>query len=293
MNSIRSAAIRLLLRKSNMWNKPIHEIRRDMDKIKATGFPEGIIVKKEQVNEVDCEVFLNRDASNDSAVLYFHGGGFCLGIYHTNREFVAMISKRTGRNIYLPDYRLAPEYPFPAALEDAEAIFLGMLQKGYSANKLAIMGDSSGCALAVSALLKLKQSEVRMPVALAFITPVFDFAGIGETFSTRAGKDPFKLKDPFVISKNYFGLNNPISPMISPFYGDLDGLPQTLIHAGDYDVFLSDAYRFKEKMVAVGGQVELKIWRKMWHIFHMQASLVPESDKALEELCTFIKTKFQ
>ena len=124
---------------------------------------------------------------------------------------------------------------------------------------------------------------------LIFITPVFDLAGKGETFSTRVGKDPFKLKDPLSIAKIYTGSNNPFSPIISALYGELEGLPPVLIHAADYDVFLSDAYRFKEKAEAARGEVDLKVWRKMWHIFHMQASFVRESDKALNELCSYIK----
>jgi acetyl esterase/lipase len=150
------------------------------------------------------------------------------------------------------------------------------------------MGDSSGCALAVSALLALKQGGVRMPRALAFITPVFDLAGKGETFLTRAEKDPFELKDPLGIAKIYVGSNNPLSPMLSPLYGELQGLPPVLIHAADYDVFLSDSYRFKENAEKAGVNVELKVWRKMWHIFHMQSSFVPESMKALKELCSHI-----
>lgn len=291
MNSMQSAMVRFLLRRSNIWNKPLMDIRKDMEGIKTKGIPEGITVKKEQVNGVPCEVFLCGEAKKDKAVLYFHGGGFCLGIYSANLEFVAEISKQSGIDVYMPDYRLAPENPFPAALEDAVAVYKGMLQQGYDADNLVIVGDSSGCALAVSALLVLKQSGVRMPKALAFITPVFDLAGKGDTFSTRTVKDPFKSKDPLGIAKIYTGCNNPTSPMISPLYGELGGLPPTLIHAADYDVFLSDSYRFMELMAAGGGEIKMKVWRKMWHIFHMQAPLVPESSKALDELCSYIKSK--
>lgn len=293
MISIQSTLVRFLLKKTDIWNKPLQEIRRKMESIKAKGIPEGITLKKEKVNGVPCEVFLYHEAKMGNAILYFHGGGFCLGIYNANREFVAGISKKTGVNVYMPDYRLAPEHPFPAALEDAVAFYKGMLHKGYAAKDLIVMGDSSGCALAVSALLALKQSDERMPAALAFITPLFDLAGKGETFLTRAGTDPFKLKDPLGIAKIYLGLNNPTSPMISPLYGELAGLPPILIHAGDYDVFLSDAYRFQEKLEAAGGEAKMKVWKKMWHVFHMQATIVPESGVALTELCSYIKEKLQ
>lgn len=288
MGSIQSVAIRFLLRKSNLWNKPLHQIRTDMSKMKGSGIPKDIQVRTEEINGVSCEVFLSKKAKSNRAIIYFHGGGFCLGIYNANREFVAAIAEKSGMNVYMPDYRLAPEAPFPAALEDAIAVYKGILAQGYSENNITIMGDSSGCALALSALLVLKDSGVRMPKAFVCITPVFDLAGTGETFITKAGKDPFRLTDPLGIAKLYIGENNPSSPMLSPLYGDLSGLPAVLIHAGECDVFLSDSIRLMEKVKAVGGKPELKIWRKMWHIFHMQAAIVPEAKKAMDEIYSFL-----
>jgi acetyl esterase/lipase len=225
MGSIQSCLTRFLLRKSNMWNRPLDEIRQSMAGMKAKGMPDGISAKDEEVNGVPCKVFTCHGGKSDSALLYFHGGGFCMGIYPSNCEFAALISKLAGTDVYMPDYRLSPENPFPAALEDAVAVYKGLLNKGYRGDDLTVMGDSSGCALAVSALLVLKQGGVSMPRALAFITPVFDLAGKGETFLTRAEKDPFELKDPLGIAKIYVGSNNALSPMLSPLYGELQGLP--------------------------------------------------------------------
>lgn len=132
-----------------------------------------------------------------------------------------------------------------------------------------------------------------MPCSMAFITPVFDMAGHGDSFSSKAGKDPFKLIDPLGIAKIYISGNNPTSPVLSPLYGELGGLPPTLIHAADYDVFLSDSTRFAEKAKNDGVMVDIKVWRKMWHIFHMQAQFVPESSKALDKICLFIESNSQ
>lgn len=290
MSSIQSMLIRFLLRRSNLWNKPLPEIRKTMEALKSQGMPEGVEVSYETVNGVACNLFTPIDAAKGKAALYFHGGGFCLGIYEANREFVARLAKETGTAVYMPDYRLAPENPFPAALEDAVAVYKGLIQKGFSQKDIVVMGDSAGCALAVSALLVLKQSGEAMPRALAFITPVFDFAGKGETFTTRQKRDPFKPKDPLGVAKLYVGTNNPSSPVISPLYGELRGLPPMLIHAADYDVFLSDAVRLAEKAREAGVSVEIKVWRKMWHIFHMQVSIVPESKKAFTELCAYLSS---
>jgi acetyl esterase/lipase len=259
-----------------------------MEGIKAKGIPGGIETTGRVVNGVRCEIFRNTVKKSDKVILYLHGGGFCLGIYHANREFVARLALMTGMDAYMPDYRLAPEYPFPAALEDAIAVYKAILSEGY--RDIVMMGDSSGCALAVSALLVLKQSGQRMPGSMVFMTPVFDLAGKGESFTSKAGKDPFQSIDPLSIAKIYISDNNPASPMLSPLYSELKGLPPTLIHAAEYDVFLSDATRFAEQAKNDGATVDIKVWKKMWHIFHMQAPFVPESSKALEEIRLFLET---
>jgi len=291
MASIQSSIIRFLLRRSNIWNKPLNEVRKTMEGLKNTNdVPKYIKIEKTALNGVACEAFLHAVKKNKKVIMYFHGGGFCLGIYNANREFVARLAEASEMDVYMPDYRLAPEYPFPAALEDAIATYKGLiLSKGFTEKDIVIMGDSSGCALAMSALLVLKQSGEKMPGSMAFITPIFDLAGRGNSFVSKSRKDPFKLKDPLGIVKIYIGGNNATAPVISPLYGELDGLPPILIHAAEYDVFLSDSDRFAEKAKNAGVRVEIKLWKKMWHIFHMQASFVPESRQALHEICLFIR----
>ncbi len=291
MGSIQSIITRFLLRRSNIWNKPLNEVRKTMEGIKETNsVPKWIGTAKEKINGVDFETFIHYEKKSDKVILYFHGGGFCLGIYNANREFVAMLAETSGMDVYMPDYRLAPEHPFPAALEDAIAAYEGLLQnKGYSEKNIIIMGDSSGCALAISALLVLKQSGAKMPCRMAFITPVFDLGGRGDSFVSKAAKDPFKLKDPLGIAKIYIGGNNATTPVISPLYGELCGLPPMLIHGAEYDVFLSDSERMAEKAKEAGVKVDIRLWKKMWHIFHMQAPFVPESSQALNEMCLFVK----
>lgn len=286
MNSFQSCLVRFMLRRSNIWNKPVNEARKTMEGVKANELPKGIEISREMVNGVSCEVFRHSSGKKDKVIIYYHGGGFCLGIFPANREFVAKICLMTGADVYMPDYRLAPENPFPAALEDAKAVYSGIVENGFHGKDIIIMGDSSGCALAVSTLLELKQSNMEMPCALKFITPVFDFAGKGESFISKAAKDPFKPDDPLGIAKIYVAANNPTSPLISPLYGELDGLPPILIHAAEYDVFLSDSTRFAEKAKNAGVKVDIKVWRKMWHTFHMQESIVPESKKAFNEICS-------
>ena len=290
MGSIQSSLVRFMIRRSNIWNKPLNEVRKTLEGVKSNGMPKGIENSRQTINGVNYEVFKHPSGKKGKVILYFHGGGFCLGIFPTNREFVARICSMTETDVYMLDYRLAPEHPFPAALEDAIAAYEGIIGNAFNGKDIVIMGDSSGCALAVSALLALKQSSIEMPSSLNFITPVFDFAGKGDSFISRAKDDPYKIVDPLGIAKIYTAASNPTSPAISPLYGELDGLPPVLIHAAEHDVFLSDSTRFAEKAENAGVKVDIKVWRKMWHIFHMQAPFVPESKKALNEICLIGKS---
>ena len=276
--------VRKMLREAGMWNRPLSEIRAAMEAMPGQGMPEGVVASRMELGGVACEAFRGTQRSR-RAVMYFHGGGFCLGIYAANREFVAGLVQLLGADIYMPDYRLAPEHPFPAALEDAKAAYRGFVGLGYES--LLVMGDSSGCALALSALLGAKKNGERMPEAVTLVTPVLDLAGGGEA-PASARSDPFALKDPLGLTKNYTAGSDARRPEISPLYGELAGLPPMLIHAAQYDVFLGDAQRFAARATEAGVPLELKVWEGMWHIFHMQAAFVPEAAEAMAEMRGFI-----
>lgn len=269
----------------DLWNKPLAEIRQFMEGIPAAAA--HLQAVRREIGGVPCEIFDPPDTYKGKTILYFHGGGFCLGIYPSNREFVSGIAKSSGISTILADYRLAPENPFPAALDDAKAVLQELLQKE---NKLIVMGDSSGCALALSALLALKEAGAMLSAALVLLTPMLDFAGQGESLKTRARTDPFQMEDPLKIAKIYLNGNDPYSPMFSPIYGDLKGLPPILVHAADNDVFLSDAECLARKSKDAGCRVDFKVWPDMWHIFHMQAAVVPDAARALDKVYDFINS---
>lgn len=291
MGSVRRGVVRFLIERSTLWNQPLERIRGTMAGIKAKPISSAIETERTTINHVECDVFHPKEKHEGKVVIYFHGGGFCLGSYAANRQFVSEIARSTGAAVFMPDYRLAPEHPFPAALEDAVRTYRGVFQQGYCHKDVVVMGDSSGCSLALSALMTVRDSGEVLPTALAFITPVFDFDNRRTAAAASTTNDPFRLKDPLGIAKHYIADNNPQSPMISPLYGDLTGLPDTLIHGAGDDVFSGDSKAYAEAVSAAGGAVDLKVWNEMWHIFHMQASLVPESKKAFEELCAYVKAK--
>jgi acetyl esterase/lipase len=289
MSSMQSEYVRKMIRESGMWNLSLSEIRKNLEGMQSPGIPEGVKNTRVNIGGVDCEVFYYEEAKRDKVILYYHGGGFCLGIYPSNRDFVAGLAQRCKADIYMPDYRLAPENPYPAALEDASLVYRGLLDRGIKPENIVIMGDSSGGALSVSALLVLKEMGIPMPKALAYITPVFDLTGKCETFHTNREKDPFGQEDPLSIAKIYVGENDPSSPKLSPLFGKLEGLPPVLIHSAEHDVFAGDAERFARTVCLAGGKAEYKEWEEMWHTFHMQAAFVPEAESALEEMCSYMQ----
>lgn len=292
MASFRSSILRLLIRKTVNWNKPLSEIRAEIERMnKKAEIPPNLNVTPILAGEVQAELFEPIDAPKDKIIIYLHGGGYCLGIVNTNRSFVAKISTGTGMKVLLVDYRLAPENVFPAALEDAVSSFRWVLNKGYLPKNIFIVADSSGCGLSLAALMTLRNNNEPMPSAMVFISPVVDLKGTGDSIETRKKEDPFQYSDPLSIAKNYVGENDATLPIISPLFGDLYGLPPILIHASDYDVFLSDSIRLAEKLKRANKEVDLKIWAKMWHIFHMSYSLLPEGKVALEEIFMYIKGK--
>ncbi len=292
MASFRSSILRFLIRKTVNWNKSFVEIRTDLERLnKKADIPQNIKVQSVSAGGVKAELIEPEGAPSDKIVIYLHGGGYCLGIVNTNRGFVAKIAAGTGLKTLLVDYRLAPENPFPAAIEDVITAYRWLLSKGHLSRNMIFVADSSGCGLCLAALMSLRDDKVSMPAAMAFISPMVDLAGTGESFVTRKDVDPFQYLDPLCIIKNYIGDNDPMLPVLSPLFGDLQGLPPILIHASDYDVFLSDAVRLAEKASESGIEVNLKIWDRMWHIFHMNANLLPEAKTALEEIFTYIKNK--
>ena len=210
-----------------------------------------------------------------AAILHVHGGWFNLGTASAYRNFVGHIASSAGAAAFIPDYRLAPEHRFPAAVADVEACYRGLVDKGL--NKIAVTGDSAGGNLALALL-----SMERAPVGAVAISPVTDLALTGESFATRADADPYFTKSQvagFVAS--YLGRTDPMSPLASPLYGDFSGLPPIRVHVGDDEVLLDDSRRYVERAVAAGVDAELDIWMGMPHGF---VTAVREFDAARQAL---------
>lgn len=203
------------------------------------------------------------------AILHVHGGWFNFGSARAFRNFAGHIGLSAGANVFIPDYRLAPEHPFPGAVRDLEVCYRGLATTGVT--KIAITGDSAGGNLAL-VLLSIASAaaykDAVAPAGAVVFSPITDLALTGESYETRAEADPYFTKSQAAsLIRSYLGLSDPKNPVASPLYGDLAGLPPIRMHVGDDEVLLDDSIRFAERAVAAGVDAKLDVWRGMPHGF--------------------------
>ena len=231
----------------------------------------------------------------EHAILYLHGGAFVMGSPATHRELAARLSAATGTRLLVLDYRLAPEHPFPAAVEDAIAAYHWLLGQGYSSDQVVIGGDSAGGSLTIQTLLALRDAGDPLPAAGFCMSPPLDWVHFdGESYQTRARVDPWITEEMCRFTGGlYVGENDPATPLLNPLDMDLKGLPPLCIHAGDDEVLLSDSVRLAERARDAGVEVDFKIWSGMWHVFQTNAASVPEARQSLDEIGRFVRTQVQ
>jgi acetyl esterase/lipase len=227
---------------------------------------------------------------NGAAIIHVHGGWFNLGTAYAYRNFVGQIASSAGADAFIPDYRLAPEHPFPAAVTDVEACYRGLAAKG--ATKIAVTGDSAGGALALVLLSITSVKNYKggpAPVCAVAMSPVTDLALTGESYQTRAEADPYFTKPQVLgLVDAYLGETDPKNALASPLYGDLRGLPPIRMHVGDDELLLDDARRYVERAVAAGVDAKLDVWMGMPHGFVSGVREFDAARQALSAIGTFL-----
>jgi acetyl esterase/lipase len=232
------------------------------------------------------------NSATDQVLYFLHGGGFSAGSCVTHREMAARLCLASGLRVLLFDYRLAPEHPFPAAVEDAGEAYQWLLENGIQPEQIVIGGDSAGGGLALSTLLWLRDLETPLPGAAVLISPWLDLDLTGPSLDTRAEVDPLCSIEGLRLAASYYlDSADPKAPLASPLYGDLHGLPPLLLQVGDHEILLSDSTRLAEKAKAAGVDVSLEIWNEMWHVWHGWAGAVPEGQQAIDRIGEFIQQR--
>ena len=223
-----------------------------------------------------------------SVLLCLHGGAYVLGTPTVNAASAVSIAHAAGLKTFSADYRLAPEYPYPAAIEDAVAAFRGLQELGYSAERIGVIGESAGGGLALAMSLQLRDAGEPLPGAIYLSSAWADLEGNGDSVTTLANSDP-DFTDPAILYncvKPYAGDNDLTDPLLSPVYAALDGFPPLLIQAGSREILLSDSLRLARNARVAGVDVTLDIWDGMWHVFNAFTQL-PEAQQANREIGAF------
>lgn len=241
-------------------------------------------------NGVPAEWVSSPGADASRVIYYLHGGGYVIGSINTHREMVARIARASGAKALILDYRLAPENPFPAAVEDAVAGYRWLLAQGVDHDRIIIAGDSAGGGLTVATLLALRDAGDPLPAAAVCISPWTDLAVTGESMETKAAVDPMIQKAHAIEgARHYLSGADPRTPLASPLYADLSGLPHLFIQVGASETLLDDSTRLAERAKAAGTQATLEVWDDMIHVWHFFAFILPEGQQAIDRIGEFVR----
>jgi acetyl esterase/lipase len=271
----------------------LEEQRAGFDVV-AKLFPIAPDVRREPVNAggVKAEWLEAPGAAGNRTVLYLHGGGYVLGSLDTHRQLAARISRAAITRCLSVDYRLAPEHPFPAAVEDATTAYRWLLGTGVEPARVVIAGDSAGGGLTVATLLALREAGTPLPAGAVCLSPWVDLEGTGESTTTKADVDPIietgLLND---MGRLYLGGADPRTPLAAPLYADLHGLPPLLIQVGTAEALLDDSTRLAERARAAGVDVTLDPWEDMIHVWQFFAEMLPEGQEAIDRIGEFIRKR--
>ncbi len=228
------------------------------------------------------------DASEpDRVVLYFHGGGYVMGSRNTHRGLAGRIARAARARVVLPEYRLAPEHPFPAAVEDATACWRWLLSEGHAPERMAIAGDSAGGGLTLATLLALKAAGDPLPACAVGLSPWTDLEGTGQTAEPGAVADPMLTPEGLRSTGRQYAAADLRNPFAAPLHGDLAGLPPLLLQVGTREILLSDSTRFAEKARAAGVDVTLQVEEGLIHVWQIFPD-VPEAQIAVKRVGGFI-----
>ncbi len=261
----------------------------------GVSFKPTVLRNKHCVRTVNAEVIMPNYPTNTSQIiLYLHGGGYTLGSSHTHRSLVGKIAKLTNRIAILPEYRKAPENPFPAALEDAVFSVKALLERGKKPEDIVVIGDSAGGGLALATQLKLKELGLPQTGACVCISPWVDLAATGDSIELNKAEDPLVDKNKMHLwAKYYSGSYEVTHPLISPLYADLHGLNPILIQVSSGEMLYDDSVRLAQKAKESGVDVTIQIWEGLMHWWHIFQRRIPEAADATEKIADYITAVFE
>ena len=298
MSSIRAKILRTIssayVRRVDIANANFEKIRRLWDRLGGlmiTAF--GVRVEQDEINGLYAEWLTPKDHMDGKLLLYLHGGGYVVGGCDMHRQMVSHIARAGRIRTLLPEYRLSPEHKYPAAIDDAVAVYRTLLEMGIKAEDIVFAGDSAGGGLTIATMLALRDAGDPLPAAAVLLSPFLDATGSGDSMRTRLEKDPwFQPEDLPVIADYYCEPHQRRFPLVSPVFANIEGLSPMFIQVGDDEILLSDSERIADACLAAGIDVELEAWPGMWHVFQMFIGKMPESRQAIDKMGAYIQSRF-
>ncbi|MDJ0813018.1 MAG: alpha/beta hydrolase [Woeseiaceae bacterium] len=296
MSSFRAKAMRAItgawFRSVNAEKADVHRMRRVWHGLANTLWTaSGVDVRRTDFAGMRAEWLTPQAPARGKAMLYLHGGAYVFGNCATHRQLVSYIARSCGVRALVIEYRLAPENPFPAAIEDSLAAYRALRDEGYGPGDIVVAGDSAGGGLVMALLLSLRDAGEEMPAGAVMFSPWLDLTASGESMTTRAKRDPwFKPPDMPIIASYYCEEEEYRNPLVSAVFADVQGLPPIHIQVGDDEILLSDSTRIAEKIEAAGGEVTLDVWPQMFHVFQVFVHQMPESREAIGKLVPYVRS---
>ncbi|MBI4732421.1 MAG: alpha/beta hydrolase [Chloroflexi bacterium] len=294
MPSFRSRLIQTIIRDLKdalLSNVPIEKRRSQAEDTARRGVrvPRGVTTHSITASGVPAERLSPEASDPQRVLLYLHGGGYVIGSIATHRGLASRIAIAAKARLLLIDYRLAPEHPFPAALEDALSAYRWLLAQGVDPRHLAIGGDSAGGGLTLATALSLRDHQEPLPAALFLLSPWTDLTFSGDSIKSRAQRDPVLSINDNWLENTYAGDQPLTHPLISPLFADLTSLPPTIIQVGTEEILYDDSTRLAERARRSGMDATLEVWEGMWHVFQGFAPYVPEAGQAIGQIGVFLK----
>ncbi|HOD15406.1 MAG TPA: alpha/beta hydrolase [Spirochaetota bacterium] len=290
---IRNFFIKLIIRSRRStvdYTRPI-AIRKGAEKIVARymRLPDRCEITPVNAGGIQAEWVSWQGSDNKRVIFYLHGGGYSICSPRTHRDLMCRLARTCGARVLVPDYRLAPENPHPAAVEDAVKSYRWLLKSGVKPSRVAVMGDSAGGGLALVLLQQLRDKKIPLPACAVCLSPWSDLTGSGDSMRKNRWRDPLFTREAIVYTALLYAPYCDLAkPAVSPLFGSFKGLPPLLIQVGSGELLLDDSRRVAEKAAAEGVKTDITVWPGMIHVFQALAFTLKEARNAIRDIGLFV-----
>ena len=292
-NAQLDSVIELLSSRESLENPSVEDSRERFEQLaRDVGGDTPASVWRVDADGVPADLVSAGGPSSGKAILYLHGGGYVIGSSATHGELARRLSAAADADVLAIDYRLAPENPFPAPVEDAVTAYKWLIGQGCDPAGVAIAGDSAGGGLTVATLVSLRDHGIPLPACGVCLSPWVDMECLGESMNSRASLDPMVQREGLVaMADTYLDGADPRTPLAAPMYADLNGLPHLLIQVGTSETLYDDATRLAERAEAAGVETCFESWEEMIHVWHLFAPMLDDGQRAIERIGEFVRAQ--